>query len=52
MRERLLQCGAADEHTVFIANHLSHNGLLPYEDLEMLLPDFKISYDGMKISTK
>ncbi|MBE5784124.1 MAG: hypothetical protein E7329_12525 [Clostridiales bacterium] len=52
MRERLLQCGAADEHTVFIANHFSHNGLLPYEDLEMLLPDFKISYDGMKISTK
>ena len=52
MREKLIQCGAADEHTVFIANPFSHNGLLPYEELEKLLPDFKISYDGMKISTK
>ena len=50
MRERLLASGAADEHTVFVANHFSHNGLLPYDELQALLPDFLIAYDGMTVT--
>ncbi|MBQ8953048.1 MAG: hypothetical protein IJ048_02940 [Clostridia bacterium] len=49
MRERLLANGAADGHTVFVANHFSHNGLLPYGELQALLPDFLIAYDGMTV---
>ena len=49
MRDRLLASGAADEHTVFVANHFSHNGLLPYEELRALLPGFLVAYDGMTV---
>lgn len=49
MREKLLASGAADEHTVFVANHFSHNGLLPYDELQALLPGFLIAYDGMTV---
>ncbi len=49
MREALLQNGAADAHTVFVANHFSHNGLLPYDELQALLPGFTVSYDGMTV---
>lgn len=52
MRERLLANGAADEHTLFVANHFSHNGLLSYEEMEKLLPGFLVSYDSMLVSTK
>lgn len=52
MREKLLACGAADEHTVFVANHFSHNGLLPYEEMEKRLPGFKVSYDSMTVETQ
>ncbi len=50
MREKLLANGAADGHTVFVANHFSHNGLLPYERLQALLPGFLIAYDGMTVT--
>ena len=49
MREKLLECGAADAHTIFVANHFSHNGLIPYEALEKAMPGFRISYDSMEI---
>ena len=52
MREKLMQNGAADEHTIFVANHFSHNGLLPYEELEKLVPGFIVSYDGLILETK
>ena len=51
VREKLLSIGAADAHTVFVANHYSHNGLLPYEEMEALHPGFLISFDGMKVRT-
>ena len=35
MREKLLANGAADEHTIFVANHFSHNGLVPHEELRL-----------------
>lgn len=47
MREKLFAIGAADENTVFIANHFSHNGLVPHEEMEKRLPGFLVSYDGM-----
>ena len=52
MKERLLANGAADGHTLFVANHFSHNGLLPYAEMEKLLPGFLVSYDSMLVSTK
>lgn len=51
MREKLLACGAADEHTIFVAHHFSHNGLLPYEEMEKRLPGFLVSYDSMIVET-
>ena len=47
MREKLLANGAADEHTVFVANHFSHNGMVPQEMLEELMPGFVVAYDGL-----
>lgn len=51
MREKLIRCGAADAHTTFVAHHFSHNGLLPHEEMEKLLPGFLVSFDSMKIQT-
>ena len=48
-REDLLKAGAADSHTVFVANHFSHNGLIPYGDIVKGLPGFLVSYDGMLV---
>lgn len=49
MRERLLKSGAADEHTVFVANHFSHNGLATHEELERRLPGFIVACDGLRV---
>ena len=49
MKEKLLANGAADENTIFVANHFSHNGLVPHEELEKLLPGFIVAYDGLEI---
>lgn len=51
MREKLLACGAADEHTLFVSTHFSHNGLLPHEEMEKRLPGFLIGFDGMIVKT-
>ena len=50
MRGRLIECGAADKNTVFVANHFSHNGLKPFGELEALMPGFVVAYDGLEIS--
>lgn len=49
MKEKLLANGAADAHTVFVANHFSHNGLVAHEKLQEVLPGFVVAYDGMEI---
>lgn len=49
MREKLKNIGSADENTIFIANHFSHNGVAPYEELQKRLPGFLVSYDGMTV---
>ena len=50
VRQRLLEIGAADDKTVFVANHFSHNGLKPFADMQAALPEFIIAYDGMTVS--
>ncbi len=49
MREKLIANGAADENTVFVCNHFSHNGSPSIEIMQAKAPGFLISYDGMKI---
>jgi len=50
MRDRLIENGTADEHTAFVANHFSHNGLIAHEKLEKLMPGFTVAYDGLTLT--
>jgi len=49
MRRRLIENGTADENTVFVANHFSHNGLVSHEEMQKRLPGFVVSYDGLTL---
>ena len=49
VREELIRLGSADEETVFVANHFSHNGLAPYDEMQKRLPGFIVSYDGLTV---
>jgi len=49
MRTQLIENGTADDRTIFIANHFSHNGLVAHEEMEKRLPEFKVAYDGMTV---
>ena len=49
MREKLMEIGAADEKTVFVANHFSHNGIAPYAEMQERLKGILVSYDGMTV---
>jgi len=49
VRDRLIALGAADENTIFVANHFSHNGYTDYEDMSARMPGFIIAYDGLEI---
>lgn len=49
LRKKLLNIGAADENTVFVLNHFSHNGRhVIYEDFVKIAAKygFDVSYDG------
>jgi phosphoribosyl 1,2-cyclic phosphate phosphodiesterase len=50
LRERLLQMGSADERTVFVATHFSHNGLLMQHEMEERFAPYGIrtAYDGFE----
>lgn len=51
-RKRLIEIGMADENTVFVLNHFSHNGKnVIYEEFSALAEKqgFVVSYDGMEI---
>jgi len=50
MRDALIRIGAADSHTIFVANHFSHNGLVPEAEMQTLMPNFLIAYDGLCVS--
>ncbi len=49
MREKLLDCGAADENTVFVSNHFSHNGVRSIPEMEAVAPGFIMAWDGMSL---
>ena len=52
MKERLGKIGMADERTIFVLNHFSHNGgKVLYEEFSVIAKkhDFIVSYDGMNI---
>lgn len=51
VRDRLLQIGCADQKTVFVINHFSHNGGAIYDELVPIAQKmgFMVSYDGMEI---
>jgi len=51
VKERMLKEGIADEKTIFIATHFSHNGGLLHEELEKTLEPYNIipAYDGFQI---
>lgn len=49
LRDMLVENGAADENTVFVANHFSHNGLAPFEEMEKRLPGFRVAFDGLTL---
>ena len=52
VKERMIQTGCADEATLFIMNHFSHNGGLLYHELEETgtREGFIVAYDGMTIT--
>ncbi len=50
MREKLLANGAADERTVFVCQHFSHNGLAPYEQVKAMAKGMLVAYDGMVLT--
>lgn len=50
VKARLLEIGVANEETVFVVNHFSHNGKTVYDDLAVELEgEFIVTYDGMTI---
>ena len=52
VRRRMIDEGYADETTVFVSNHFSHNGIhVVYDDFVPIAAreGFLVSYDGMKI---
>lgn len=52
VRARLLEMGCADERTVFVATHFSHNGQLLHEELEARFAPqgVIVAYDGLTVS--
>lgn len=51
-KQRLLEIGAADDKTVFVLNHFSHNGKdVLYDDFSKIAKQygFEVSFDGMEI---
>ena len=50
MRAQLFAVGAADERTLFVASHFSHNGYTDFEDIQRITPGFIIAYDGLTLN--
>lgn len=49
LKEKLIDIGAADADTAFVANHFSHNGLLAHAEMQARLPGILVSYDGLSV---
>ena len=53
VRRRMIDMGVADENTVFVCNHFSHNGTnVVYDDFVPIAAKegFLVSYDGMTVT--
>lgn len=50
-RDKMLQTGCADENTLFVVSHFSHNGKLAHDEIETLAQKdgFIAAYDGMTL---
>jgi len=50
-KEKMIKIGCADENTIFVLHHFSHNGNVSYDDLLPIAKNegFLVSYDGMEI---
>lgn len=50
-KDRLLKEGVADNNTIMIVNHFSHNGIATYDEMVPLAKElgFETAYDGMEI---
>ncbi|MBQ8973644.1 MAG: hypothetical protein IJ074_11275 [Clostridia bacterium] len=53
VQRRLIDMGAAKEHTVWVITHFSHNGGVLHEELEEIMRphNFHVAYDGFEIAT-
>ena len=51
VRDRMVGLGVADEKTVFVANHFSHNGRTSHEEMDDAArrKGFLCAYDGMEV---
>ncbi|AUS95372.1 hypothetical protein CDQ84_17185 [Clostridium thermosuccinogenes] len=52
VKNRLMELSCADENTIFVSHHFSHNGKLVYDELVPIAEqhNFLVSYDGMTIN--
>lgn len=50
-KKKMIDIGCADENTIFVLHHFSHNGNLTYDELIPVAEKegFLVSYDGMEI---
>lgn len=51
MRNQMFEISCADENTIFVLTHLSHNGKLTHDQLEKVAADkgFLAAYDGIEV---
>ncbi len=52
LREKFIEIGIADENTIWVLNHFSHNGIgVLYEDMNKMVSSkgWLVSYDGMEV---
>lgn len=52
VKERLLKNGNADNKTIFVINHFSHNGLWTYKEMVEKAADYGmlVAFDGMEVN--
>lgn len=51
VRDRMVELGVADERTIFVANHFSHNGRTTHEEMAEAArrEGFRCAWDGMEV---